>query len=142
MLNSLKFNSRKVDLGKFQSTVIGVIASWSLSFNGKIIHCSSEVKLRITIGNHLKFGNHIEYFSKRVSFKIGIWQLKRQGLLLMHSLITSLVVLYSCRCLLLKQQNLQIHTSGSLQQMWCVARFGTIYTIFKRWKASMEQCYF
>lgn len=105
VLNSFKFNSRKVDLGKFQSTVtvIGVIASWSLSFNGKIIHCSSEVKLRITIGNHLKFGNHMEYFSKRVSFKIGIWQLKTQGLLLMHSLITSLIVLFSCRCLLLKQ---------------------------------------
>ena len=63
----------KSNLGKFQYMVLGVknIAPFRLNVNGKIILCSTEVKLlRITIDNELKFKKHVEDLCKKVCYKL------------------------------------------------------------------------
>ena len=62
VLDWFKINFMKTNPGRFQFMVLGVknIASLRLNVNGKIIPCSSEVKLLgVTIDNELKFKKHI-----------------------------------------------------------------------------------
>ena len=63
----------KTNPGKFQFMVLGVknIASLRLNVNGKIIPCSSEVKLLgVTIDNELKFKKHIQDLCKKASYEL------------------------------------------------------------------------
>ena len=92
----------KADPGKFLFMVLGVknIVHFTINVNGKIIQCSSKVKLLgITFENELKFKKHIEDLRKKASYKLHALRRIRRYLtvekaryLLMHSLVASLIM--------------------------------------------------
>ena len=102
VLDWFKINSMKANPGKFQFMVLEVknIVHFTINVNDKIIPCSNEVKLLgITIDNELKFKKHIEDLCKKAFYELhalrrikDTWLLKRQGYLLMHLLIASLIM--------------------------------------------------
>ena len=63
VINWFKINSLKTNPGKFQFMVLGTNKNdcFNLNVTGKIIPCSSEIKLLgITIDYELKFKKHID----------------------------------------------------------------------------------